>query len=60
MASCVAQRVDDLMSQGTSAQTIALITIGIVLLIAGGVNEAFTTRSAVIPPRLFKVSCRTG
>ena len=48
------------MSQGTSAQTIALITIGIVLLIAGGVNEAFTTRSAVIPPRLFKVSCRTG
>ncbi|EAU88799.2 membrane transporter [Coprinopsis cinerea okayama7 len=34
--------------------TISLITIGIVLLIAGGINESYTKRSPIVPPRLFK------
>ncbi|EGN93322.1 hypothetical protein SERLA73DRAFT_189897 [Serpula lacrymans var. lacrymans S7.3] len=38
----------------SSKETIALLTVGVVLLIAGGVNEIYTTRSPIIPPRLFK------
>lgn len=30
--------------------------MGIVLLLIGGVNEAFTKRAAILSPRLFKVS----
>ncbi|KAI5122887.1 hypothetical protein M0805_003338 [Coniferiporia weirii] len=41
-------------SSWSTPQTIALITIGVVLLIAAGVNEAYTKRSAIVPPRLFK------
>jgi membrane-bound ClpP family serine protease len=37
-----------------SAKTIALIVIGGLLLIAGAMNEIHTTRSPIIPPRLFK------
>ncbi|KAG8742710.1 hypothetical protein FRC10_000984 [Ceratobasidium sp. 414] len=37
-----------------SAKTIALIVVGGVLLIAGAINEMFTGRSPIIPPRLFK------
>lgn len=37
-----------------SAKTIALIVVGGVLLILGAVNEVYTTRSPIIPPRLFK------
>ncbi|KAG8698490.1 hypothetical protein FRC08_005882 [Ceratobasidium sp. 394] len=37
-----------------SAKTIALIVVGGVLLIAGAVNEMFTGRSPIVPPRLFK------
>ena len=40
---------------GSDPQTIALIVIGAVLLILGGINETLTKRSAIIPPRLFKV-----
>lgn len=43
--------------KGSSAETIALVAIGIVLLLAFGVNELFTKRSPIIAPRLFKV-CR--
>ncbi|KAG9318910.1 major facilitator superfamily domain-containing protein [Chiua virens] len=42
---------------GTSwsdAETIAPLVIGIVLLVAGGFNEMYTKRSAIIPARLFK------
>ncbi|KAJ7741549.1 major facilitator superfamily domain-containing protein [Mycena maculata] len=38
----------------SSAETIALLTVGCVLLVAAGVNEAFTKRSPIIPPRLFQ------
>ncbi|KAH7929620.1 MFS general substrate transporter [Leucogyrophana mollusca] len=38
----------------SSPKTIALLTVGGVLLVAGAINEAFTTRSAIIPARLFK------
>ncbi|KAG6370083.1 MFS general substrate transporter [Boletus reticuloceps] len=38
----------------SSAETIAPLVVGIVLLIAGGINEVFTKRSAILPPRLFK------
>ncbi|KAG2137519.1 MFS general substrate transporter [Suillus clintonianus] len=37
-----------------SAETIALLAVGGTLLIIGGVNEIFTKRSPIIPPRLFK------
>ncbi|KAF8643906.1 hypothetical protein AX16_008922 [Volvariella volvacea WC 439] len=37
-----------------SAETIALLTAGCVLLLAGGINEMLTKRSPIIPPRLFK------
>jgi MFS family permease len=37
-----------------SAKTIALLAAGFVLLILGSINEMVTTRSPVVPPRLFK------
>ncbi|KAG6860626.1 hypothetical protein C0995_009275 [Termitomyces sp. Mi166 len=40
-------------SWGT-AKTIALLVVGVVLLIAGGINELFTRRSPIVPPRLFQ------
>jgi len=38
----------------SSAETIALLTVGCILLIAAGINEVYTSRSPIIPPRLFK------
>lgn len=35
-------------------QTLAPLIIGIVLLIAGYINEIYTTRQPIIPPRLFR------
>ncbi|KIJ04526.1 hypothetical protein PAXINDRAFT_141895, partial [Paxillus involutus ATCC 200175] len=40
--------------QGSDAKTIVLLVVGIVLLIVAGINETFTTRSAILPARLFK------
>ena len=37
-----------------SVETIVLLAVGVVLLIAGAVNELFTKRSPIIPPRIFK------
>lgn len=37
-----------------SAATISLLAVGSVLLLLGVINEMFTKRSAIIPPRLFK------
>ena len=45
-----------LMIIGTDAKTIALIVIGVVILVLAGFNEAFTSKAAIIPPRLFRVS----
>ncbi|EKM55449.1 uncharacterized protein PHACADRAFT_256078 [Phanerochaete carnosa HHB-10118-sp] len=39
----------------STAQTIAPLVIGVVLLILGALNEIFTSRSPIVPPRLFKV-----
>ncbi|KAG6814514.1 hypothetical protein H0H92_000039 [Tricholoma furcatifolium] len=39
------------------AKTIALLVVGVVLLLAGAVNELFTKRSPIVPPRLFQ-ACR--
>jgi len=55
-----AKRVNDFVSQGSNASTIAPLVIGIVLFIPGGINEVYTKRSAIIPARLFKVSCRAS
>ncbi|EJD04044.1 MFS general substrate transporter [Fomitiporia mediterranea MF3/22] len=50
----------DFSETGWSApQTIALIASGAALLVAGGVNEAFTKRSAIVPPRLFRTRTTT-
>jgi MFS family permease len=38
----------------SSAETIALLTVGCILLILGSINEVVTSRSPVVPPRLFK------
>ncbi|KAJ7685325.1 major facilitator superfamily domain-containing protein [Mycena polygramma] len=38
----------------SSAETIALLTVGCVLLVLFAVNEALTTRSPIVPPRLFQ------
>ncbi|KIJ68900.1 hypothetical protein HYDPIDRAFT_164633 [Hydnomerulius pinastri MD-312] len=38
----------------SAAKTIALLVIGCVLLVLGDINETFTKRSAIMPPRLFK------
>lgn len=38
----------------SSAETIALLSIGCMLLILASINEIWTTRSPIIPPRLFK------
>jgi hypothetical protein len=40
---------------GRNPESIALLAVGGTLLIIGGINEIFTTRSPIIPPRLFKV-----
>ncbi|KAG2067607.1 MFS general substrate transporter [Suillus decipiens] len=37
-----------------NSKTIALLAVGGVLLIIGGINEIFTRQSPIIPPRLFK------
>ncbi|KAF8969828.1 major facilitator superfamily domain-containing protein [Flammula alnicola] len=38
----------------SSSQTIALLVVGAVSLVSGGVNEMFTKRSPIVPPRLFQ------
>ncbi|KAF7970050.1 hypothetical protein HWV62_25286 [Athelia sp. TMB] len=44
----------------TSASTLAPIIVGFALLIAGGVNEVYTKRSPVLPPRLFRTRTTTA
>lgn len=39
---------------GESAETISLLVIGGILLVVYAINEMYTKRSAIIPPRLFK------
>ncbi|KAF8798178.1 MFS general substrate transporter [Phlegmacium glaucopus] len=38
----------------SSKSTIALLVVGCVVLFAGAVNEVYTKRSPIIPPRLFR------
>lgn len=38
----------------SAKETIALLVVGFVLLIACGINEYYTTRSPIVPPRLFR------
>ncbi|KAF7305038.1 MFS domain-containing protein [Mycena kentingensis (nom. inval.)] len=38
----------------SSPQTIALLVVGFVLLFAFGIWECYTTKSPIVPPRLFK------
>lgn len=40
---------------GAQAKCIAPIVLGVVCFIAAGINEAYTPRSPIFPPRLFKV-----
>lgn len=44
----------------SSAYTLSTIIIGVALLLAGAINEVFTTRSPVVPPRLFRTRTTTG
>ncbi|KAJ7581208.1 MFS general substrate transporter [Mycena floridula] len=43
----------------SSAETIALLVVGVVLLLLAGVNEVYTTRSPIVPPRLFRTRTTT-
>lgn len=38
----------------SAPQTISLLVVGFVLLVAGAINELFTKRSPIVPPRLFQ------
>ena len=40
---------------GSAPATIALLVVGAALLFISAVNEWYTKRSPIIPPRLFKV-----
>jgi len=40
---------------GSSTETISLLTVGCLLLLAFGINEGYTKRSPIVPPWLFKV-----
>lgn len=42
-----------------SASTIAPLAIGFVLLLVGSVNEIYTSKDPIIPPRLFKTRTTT-
>ncbi|KAF8136614.1 MFS general substrate transporter [Boletus edulis] len=42
-----------------SAETISLLVTGCILLVVYVINEMYTKRSAIIPPRLFKACTRT-
>ena len=44
---------------GSSAKTVSLLTVGSVMLVSAGFWESFTTRSSIIPARLFKVESST-
>ncbi|TDL15953.1 MFS general substrate transporter [Rickenella mellea] len=44
----------------SSVPTISSISIGVVLLIAGSINEIYTNKDPVIPSRLFKTRTTTG
>ncbi|KAF9013990.1 major facilitator superfamily domain-containing protein [Cyathus striatus] len=43
----------------SSPATIALLAVGLSLLVLFGINEAYTTRSPIVPPRLFKTRTTT-
>ncbi|KAJ7595119.1 major facilitator superfamily domain-containing protein [Mycena floridula] len=43
----------------SSAETIALLVIGLVLLLLAGFNEVYTTRSPIVPTRLFRTRTTT-
>ncbi|TFK59104.1 MFS general substrate transporter [Pluteus cervinus] len=38
----------------SSKSTIALLAVGVALLVLGGINEMYTKRQPILPPRLFK------
>lgn len=44
----------------STAETIALLVVGFVMLVAGSINEVYTTRSPIIPPRLFQTRTTAG
>ena len=41
---------------GTEPWTVGPLAMGVTLLVVGGLTEVFTSRAAILPPRLFKVS----
>jgi hypothetical protein len=48
------------LSRWSDAETIAFLTVGGVMLIAGSINEAYTKKSPIVPPRLFKTRTTAG
>lgn len=44
----------------SATNTIVFLVLGVVLLIAGAVNEALTGKAPIIPPRLFKTRTTFG
>jgi hypothetical protein len=44
----------------SDAETVSLLVIGVAMLVAGSVNEIYTKKSPIIPPRLFQTRTTTG
>ncbi|KAI0293081.1 major facilitator superfamily domain-containing protein [Russula brevipes] len=53
-AVCVLLGLNSGETNWSSAETIALLSVGCVLLVVAAINEILTSRSPIIPPRLFK------
>lgn len=53
---CMKERMSNHFPPGSSAETIALLTVGCVLLVSAAINELLTKRSPIVPPRLFQVT----
>ena len=44
----------------TSPKTLVPLVVGVILLISGSINEIFTSKEPIIPPRLFKTRTTTA
>jgi MFS-type transporter involved in bile tolerance (Atg22 family) len=51
---------DNSQNSWSDAETVSLLVIGVVMLVVGSINEIYTKKSPIIPPRLFQTRTTTG